>query len=351
MKIGIFTLRSVKPLHPRVAAFLEYFDEKGWMCDIIPGSMHRIFSRVNWLSLFFYDRWSVFKNKNKTTDYDLILINDLKLLPLARHAKKNNKTVIYDTIDNNVALRGYSLLKKIPVAKFFSKRILSHYSNNEKKLASLYCDIVIVNSKALLNYFNNRAELLYYYSEFERSSVINDSRNRLAFIYLGEFSEEKGAEEILELRKKMNTELFIFGSCSSDKLRKEIQAQNISHIPRISQMELLLQIEKLMETWFLAGLSFIKPVHLSYATQEANKDIDYLALGIPIIGNHRIPTAEKIDAGCGVFIDNESGLFQLEKNENFKHSVSDNCKHYYRKNYSKDLFRIRLDGIFSRYMK
>ncbi len=66
MRIGVFTLRSIEPLHPRLAAFTEYFDENSLSYDLIPGYRHAVFSRLNWTSFFFFDLWSVFKNREKT---------------------------------------------------------------------------------------------------------------------------------------------------------------------------------------------------------------------------------------------------------------------------------------------
>lgn len=350
MKIGIFTPRSIKPLHPRLAAFLEYFNEKGLAYDLIGGYQHKIFSRLNWLSLFFFDNWSVFRNRNKTADYDIVIVNDLKFLPLAKEAKHYNKIVIYETIDNNVALRSYSLKKKIPLAGLFMNYIIHHYSAKEQRLALDYCDERIVNSKALLSYFNFRAQLLFYYSSFEDMSMVNDSRKETALLYLGEFSWEKGAEEVLELRKKLDLNLYIFGTVRSEQLRAQLTGEKIFHTERISNAELREKLAVLIEKWFLAGVSFIKPVHLSYATQEANKEIDYLALGIPLIGNHRPPTQEKIEAGCGIFSENDHDIEKFMNDHEFRKSLSENCRRYYQNNYSKEQFRRGLDRVFGKYI-
>lgn len=350
MRIGIFTPRSIKPLHPRLAAFLEYFEEKGLRYDLICGYRSRIFSRINWISLFFFDNWSVFKNRKKIKDYDFVIINDLKFLPLARMAKKRNKRVIYETIDNNVSLRSYSLRKKLPFTGLFMNSIVRYYSEKERNLASEYCDEIIVNSKALREYFNNKAELLYYYSSFEDIPARNDSSKKTALLYLGEFSKEKGATEVLALKDKLDINLFIFGSVRSEELKKMLNNSKVFQTERISHMELREKITSLFDEWFLAGVSFIKPVHLSYATQEANKDIDYLALGIPLIGNHRLPTKEKIEAGCGIFPENEIDLKRLLIDIEFKKTLSANCIDYYHNNYSKQQFRKRLDTMFGKYI-
>jgi hypothetical protein len=347
MKIGIFTLRSLSPMHPRLAAFTEYFKEKNIPYDLIPAQKHPIYSRLNWISLFFFDNYSILKNSRKIADYDLILINDLKYLPIARYGKNQNKSVIYDTIDNNVFLRAYSLRKKIPFTGFFMKNIISHFSKKEINYAMHYCDRIIVNSKALQEYFAKKADLIYYYSPFENIGAVNDCKKQPALLYLGEFSDEKGAEEILKLRERLEIELFIYGTVSSVTSRNAIlKCPQIKHSERIDYAMLTLQISELFKKYFLLGTSFIKPVHQSYATQEANKDIDYLALGIPLIGNHRKPTEEKILAGCGIFVENEKDMKRLLGDKNLRNLLSGNCKDYYFRNYSKEIFRKGLDKIF-----
>jgi hypothetical protein len=352
MKIGIFTQRALAPMHPRLAAFIEYFKDKNITYDLIPAQKHILFSRLNWLSFFFFDNYSVFKNRRKTEDNDLVLINDLKYLPIARYGKKQNKSVIYDTIDNNVFLRAYGLQKKIPFLRLFMKKIISHYSGKEIRYALDCCDRIIVNSKALQEYFGRKADLLYYYSPFENIGTANNSKKQLALLYLGEFSDEKGADEVLNLREKLGIELFIYGKVNSITIRTAIlNCPHIKFSDRIDYSLLIIQIRELFKKYFLLGVSFIKPVHQSYATQEANKDIDYLALGIPLIGNHRKPTEEKILAGCGIFPENEKDMKRLLLEENFRNLLSENCKDYYSRNYSKEIFRKGLDKIFGNFVK
>jgi glycosyltransferase involved in cell wall biosynthesis len=351
MKIGIFTPRTLAPMHPRLAAFTEYFNEKNISYDLIPTKKHSIYSRLNWISLYFFDNYSILKNRKKIADYDLILINDLKYLPIARYGKHGNKSVIYETIDNNVFLRAYSLRKKIPCTGLFMKRIISRFSEKEIRLALDCCDRIIVNSKALQEYFIKKTDLLYYYSPFENAGIVNDYKKLPALLYLGEFSAEKGAEDILRLREKLGAELFIYGNLRADNLRAAIlNCPHIKHSGKIDHTDLITQIKGLSEKYFLLGASFIKPVHQSYATQEANKDIDYLALGIPIIGNHRKPTEEKILSGCGIFAEDEDGLKQLLSDENFRNVLSGNCYDYYSRYYSKKNFREGLDRIFGNYV-
>jgi glycosyltransferase involved in cell wall biosynthesis len=65
-------------------------------------------------------------------------------------------------------------------------------------------------------------------------------------------------------------------------------------------------------------------------------------MGIPIIANHRKPTKEKIEAGCGVFIDDDIGIKKLLNDEHFYQKISDNCIQYYSKNYAQEIFEKKL---------
>lgn len=351
MKIGIFTGRLLDPLHPRVGSYIDFFEKRGLDYEIVPPSKNRILSRINWLSLYFFDLYSVYCHRKKLVLYDLIIIQDLKYLPLAKLAKKKKRKVIYETLDNNVILREYQLLKKFPILKIFSKAIIKSYIRKEKKIAFTYCDKIIVNSKTLVKYFDDRADLIYYCSSFETIGIKNNVKLNPALLYLGEFSYEKGAKDVIKLQQNLGIELYIFGTIRNSSLSEAVFKNNlIHHVNRISHKELILEIEDLCKKYFLIGTSFIKPVHLSYATQEANKEIDYLAMGIPIIGNHRQPTEEKILSGCGIFIDDEQSLRHLISDEDFRDKLSVNCMNYYSRYYSYSNFNSAMDNAFSQFI-
>jgi hypothetical protein len=351
MKIGIFTGRPLNPLHPRIGSYIDFFEKRGLNYEVIPPSKNSILSRINWLSLYFFDLYSVYCHRKNLAQYDLIFIQDLKYLPLAKLAKKKKRKVIYETLDNNVILRGYQLLKRFPVLKIFGKAIIRLYIRKEKKIAFSYCDKIIVNSKALVTYFDGRADLIYYCSSFETIGIKNNVKLKPALLYLGDFSYEKGAKDVIELQQNLGIDLYVFGTIRERSLSEAVSINNlIHHVERISHEELVLKIEDLCIKNFLIGTSFIKSIHLSYATQEANKEIDYLAMGIPIIGNHRQPTEEKILSGCGVFIEDEPGIRQLISDEDLRYKLSVNCKDYYYGNYSIDNFNSETDNIFSQFI-
>ena len=350
MKIGIFTGRLLDPLHPRIGSYIDYFEKHGLKYEIVQPEKNPILSRINWLCLYFFDLYSVYSNQKKLKLFDVIFIQDLKYLPLAKLAKKQKKKVIYETLDNNVILRGYQLLKKLPFLNPFNKAIMRFYAMKEKKLAFSYCDAIIVNSLALVKYFDNRPHLVYYCSSFETILGKNNAKLNPALLYLGEFSFEKGADDVLLLQQRLGIELFIFGTISNNSIMDSVlRNKMIRHENRLSHKELVLKLEVLLKQYYLIGTSFIKSIHLSYATQEANKEIDYLAMGIPIIGNHREPTEEKILSGCGIFIEQEQQLDRLISNENLREKLSLNCINYYTGNYSSTIFNSAIDKTFSQF--
>jgi len=351
MKIGIFTGRVLDPLHPRIVSYMEFFEKRGLSCQLVPPVKNRILSRINWLSLHFFDLYSVYYQRKKVSLFDIVIIQDLKYLPLSRYAKELNKTVIYETLDNNVSLRAYQLFKKLTFLKPFEKSIISAFTRKEKKYASHFCDKIIVNSKALVKYFDGRADLIYYSSSFETIGIRNNVKLNPALLYLGEFSYDKGASEIIELQNKLGIKLFIFGTIRADSLSEVVMVNKmIHHVYRLSHEELSLKIEDLFKNYFLIGTSMVKPVHFSYATQEANKEIDYLAMGIPIIGNHRQPTEEKIVAGCGIFIEDDKGCGEIMSDEGFRDKLTKNCKDYYSMYYSYDHFTKAMVDAFSPFL-
>jgi hypothetical protein len=148
---------------------------------------------------------------------------------------------------------------------------------------------------------------------------------------------------MLQLQRETGRPLFIFGEIAGAEIRKELNRQAaVSIHPRLASAELREQLLQLRARFDLVGLSLIEPVHHSYATQEANKDIDYLALGLPIIGNHRATTAEKIEAGCGVFYDDQDAVTQLLQEPAFRHGLAARSRAHYEGHYAFGLYRTQL---------
>jgi hypothetical protein len=318
----------------------------GWEVSFINNSEHNgsLASRLNWLTLWFFDIVAIRKSKTSIKNFDLIVINDLRYLPLAKHAYQINKTVIYDTIDFNVHLRLYQLIHKIPFIIVFKKLLQLLFSKMEIYYASRYANAVTVNSKALFDYFDSKATILYYSSAFEDIDIKNDANLPMALLYLGAFTEEKGATEVLEIQRQLKAPLFIFGQTSLGTKEMLDGINEVYFTEKLSVESLKAELTSLLRSYFLVGFSLIKPAHFSYEVQEANKDIDYLALGLPLIGNRRLPTQEKIEAGCGVFYD-DINLSDKLKDLRWRKSSTAACIKLYDQNYSKALFIQKLNQV------
>jgi hypothetical protein len=353
MRIGIFTPRSLHPLHPRLMLLAEFFRKKGLEPAFINQSNYapNFFSRINWLTLWFMDMYAVNKCKRYVKDFDIVLVTDLKYLSLARYARRHGKIVVYDTVDHNVYLRFYQLEQKVKAIRLFKGMIIPWFKRVEKRYAFRYCDEIMVNSNALAAYFEGRAHTLYYCSPFEAIMTQNNPQRAPALIYLGIFSYEKGAREIMELQSRLSLPLFVYGNVSEIELKHKIEnLDQVQYVPRINVEELEKHLVDLLNRYYLIGFSLIHAAHYSYEVQEANKDIDYLAMGIPIIGNHRLTTKEKIDAGCGIFFDDER-LREKIHNQLHRKAWSAKAKAYYNEKYSFRLFYRKLEDIFGRYLR
>jgi hypothetical protein len=349
MKIGFFTPRSVNPLHPRLVAFREFFQRAGLQPEFIHQSDYKpsAGTRINWLALWFFDLYAVDRCKPFVRDFDIVFINDLKYLPLAKYAKKLGKVVIYDTIDHNVYLRFYQLERKIKASRLFKFVLIPLFKKLERKYAFKYCDEIIVNSDSLNDYFYGKAHVLYYSSPLENLNMANDPQKKTALLYLGGFTRDKGAQEVLDLAKTLNLKLFVFGP-AEEKLLTALTGESITYQPKLSSENLRLELEKLMKLYFLMGFSLIKAAHYSYEVQEANKDIDYLAIGAPIIGNRRMATRVKIEAGCGFYYD-DAALADKTADYSLKAMLTQNCKTLYQTKFASGLFNAGLEAIMRKY--
>lgn len=294
------------------------------------------------LTLGFYDIFVILKIP-KIFKFDIIYVQDMLYLELLFFARIFGKKVIYETLDNNAHLNYYHLCERNALFKKISI-LLRFLIGVERFYASRFAHKTIVNSKALKEYFHNNAELLFYASPLESLIEKNNAHNKeVAFLYLGWFTPMKGAEEILELIKKENKKLYLFGTISDKALRERVFAiPNIVHKMRMDSATLRTKLQEILKKEYLIGLSLTLPINLSNATQEINKDMDYLALGIPILGNHRIPTKEKIEAGCGFYLEETERLHRIYQDADFRSNLSEQCKAYYAAHYAKNLYRGQL---------
>ena len=348
-KISIITSFPISIPHPRVELEKKALVEAGFEVRVFsfpekPVYLERLW---NYLSLNNYKK-HVFKEvTNSISDEDLIILYDYALLPTVLSIKKKKKKVIYESIDNMVHLNFHEIERHFPVSRLFKNLFISYYSSKEKKWAAA-CNGVIVNSKSLVKYFHPvKSTLNYYCSPFESASIITEYPADAALLYLGLLSKDKGAMEMLDLQKLLEIPLYIMGDIRDESLKDRIlENEQVFWKPRQSPAELKEFLDRLRSKYRLLGCSIIHPIHYSYATQEANKDQDYLALGIPIIGNTRIPTFEKIQAGCGLLHTDIDGIKALKINIELYKSLSAKCLEYYRVNYSYEEFRaILLDEV------
>jgi hypothetical protein len=344
-KISIITAFPITIPHPRVELERKVLTEAGHEVKILcfpqrPDLWQRL---VNYTSVNYFKKHLYRRILKSISDEDVIILYDFHLLPLARRLKKMKKKVIYESIDNMVHLNYHELLKHFPAASYFGSTIISHYSSLERRLAAK-CDGVIVNSKALAVYFIPvKTDLIFYSSPFENEGKNNPLPARAALAYLGFFSKDKGSEETLALQKELNIPLFISGDISDSEVIHKVQSNpEITWIPRQKPDLLKAYLVDLQLKYRLFGCSIIHPIHHSYATQEANKDQDYLALGIPIIGNTRVPTYEKISAGCGVLYTNPENIRKLIENTGEYDNYRNKCLEFYNQHYSYNKFRDSL---------
>jgi len=344
-RISIITAFPITIPHPRVETERKILAEAGYEVKVMsfprhPGMVERI---VNYTSLNFFKRHIYHEILKSIRDEDIIILYDFQLLPLVRRIKKRNIKVIYETIDNMVHLNYHFLARSLPFIRPAKRIILSRYSDIERKLASEAAGI-IVNSKALTNYFQPvTTSLIYYCSPFESENRSVNFGSAPALLYLGLFSSDKGSRETLTLQSKLGIPLFILGDIKEKELISEVlQIPGVVWEPRQTPEMLGIRLKELRAEYRLMGVSIIQPVHYSYATQEANKDQDYLAMGIPIAGNTRMPTYEKIQAGCGVQYTEIEEIKKMAGDTEKYDKTSQMCLRYYDQNYSRQLFREKL---------
>lgn len=347
MKVGIFTPYPLDPIHPRTEMYLSFFHRKG--IDVtIEHSVKKPGILISWLSKVFinmFDFQAVFSLAKEINKYDVVLIQDLKYLPLAVLSKVKKRRTVYETLDNSVYIRVHSQKEKFfyPVIKLLTPL----YCLMEKCFARFFTDSIVVNSEALGKHFHHKSELIFYASPFESAGILNNFMNPPALLYLGAISPDKGIHEILTLINHYKIPAYLFGDCPDDLVRNAIGSDPlITWKKRMNSGSLKQELELLTQNFFLIGLSLIRPVHYSYATQEANKEIDYMTMGIPFIGNHRKTTQEKITAGCGVFLDDADAIAALLNDPENRRVKAGNCQDYYNRHYSVRLFEAKVASIF-----
>lgn len=293
---------------------------------------------INKLFLGFFDITSSFKLIKDIRKYDLVWIEDIKLLPLCIFAKLLGKKVIFEEQDYNPSLLFYFLTKKYSLLKYF-KIIVYLVSIIEQIISKLFTDKIVVNSEFLKSHFY-KSELIFYASALE-GITNNINSKKIGFLYIGCFCKLKGADEILDFMANHREPLFIFGEIPEPDILKEVKSNDsIRFIERLPGNSLKVQLKAILLDYFLYGFSLTKGVCKNYKTTELSKEADYLALGIPIVGNDRGTTADKIEACCGMYLKD----FTMPSQE-LKEFMSNNCKFLYNRKYSSKIFEQKINNL------
>jgi glycosyltransferase involved in cell wall biosynthesis len=335
-RVNILTPYSLDPIHPRTEMLRDVLREAGHEVQLIPVRRKRLDELVSRATFKMFNPIGTLRHLRRAIDCDVLLIQDMTLLLALPFAKLRDTRVVYETLDHCVDLRlhSQSVLRTTGL-----ERLLRPLGQAAERALAAGADAVVVNSDSLHEYLGERARTLFYASPLEHLGVENAADRPPALLYLGFFSRDKGACEALDLSERLSIPLFVFGTIpESDVRERAIRAHNVSVVQRIASTDLRDALQALLSRHFLLGLSMIHPVHYSYAVQEANKDIDYLALGVPIIGNRRAPTAAKIEAGCGVFADDGARLEHVLHDAGERRALSARCREYYAARYARDIF-------------
>ena len=338
--------RNGNPMPPRTQMILDILGQNYDVDLIDVKPIENWTRRINYLSLYYFDLVNSRKLRKHLKDYDAIMIKDLQFLPLAKVAKKMGKFVVYETLDFNPQLRYYGLslqfpwMNKMPWIKEKAEQI-------EKQFVEKYVDQIMVNSDALKEHFGKDAIVNYYSSPFEKIDASNRADRPVALLYLGHFSREKGGDEMLDLQQKYKLPLYIFGGVEQMDLQKRIESvKQIKHFERLPADDLARELGIVLNNYYLFGLSLIHNANESYAVQNANKDIDYLSMGIPLIGNHRKTTEEIVQQGCGFFVENAEQIIKLEQER--KQDLTNICRQFYQNTFSNNQFAKNLLKTFDK---
>jgi hypothetical protein len=334
LKILIITPYHMNPPAPRIIKEIEILEKN----NINVKLLHSL-QEQNFITRNFYLKKQI--KKLNINSYDRILIFDLLTLIFLYKLLPKEK-IIYEVLDSFPEYYCYKICKRNKFLYDFCKNILN-------KMEQFYCakvNNIIVNSYILskrLKQYNKNTYFIPYTSSFENLEVKNNPNNPEAFIYIGLFSKEKGAKDIIEFAKKYSSKkIFIIGDIKYKFDTNKFQ--NVFIYKRMNINDLTKKLKELIKQYFLFGFSLITTENESYAIQEANKDIDYLSLNIPIIGNKRLATYEKIKKGAGILINN----FDLNISYEQKVDFIKNCQNIYNKFYSNEIFEERIIEVVSK---
>lgn len=332
--------REVK--HARMLYEYEVLQQSGYEVEILfaQRKIGLIYEILDLMTFKFFSWRQIINGVKVSKDFDFILIYGLCMLPISLLIRDSKTRLVYQTLNDDVSYTLFELSIRSSLIKPITPFLDWLMRKVELKLAKR-TRCILVNSKSLKEYLKG-AKLNYYTSPFEKVQLAINANKPYAILYLGQLREEKGSHAIERVIKKYELPFIFFG------VAKDAHTKSLELLPKsqfMGNMEfdsLCENILAISDQYNLIGVSLIEPVHHSYATQEANKDIDYLALGIPFIGNTRLPTLEKVNAGCGVFEEDFLTLLNFEQYERYSH----NSLEYYQKYYSNVVFTQRFLSCF-----
>ncbi|MBK7788625.1 MAG: hypothetical protein IPJ54_08630 [Saprospiraceae bacterium] len=347
MKVVIYTMQLSAALPPRIKLEKELLEIAGHQVEVCgspyPKSAMKLSDKLFYYCTLSYFRWDLIRlYAKKNYNAEIAIVYDLSLLPLIKKIRPTYKRLVYETLDNNVALTFFHLKKKYPFIKPFEHWVRKWVSSYETNTIQKYTDHLLVNSQYLKEIFSKitACSVNIYASPFEnfRKKQALGRGDKPALLYVGIFSEDKGASDVLELQKELDVPLYIFG----DKKFTLPALKDVHWSDRMPLERLYDELLKLSLTYRFVGLSLIRSSNDSYANQEANKEADYLSLGIPFIGNQRRTTEEKIQAGVGCFLHEKNKIEQLIFDQRVYEEISSKALDYYTHNLSIAEFKARL---------
>ena len=326
-RVIIFTANSIEKIHPRIEMQQRILEENGFEVRVVRTETRRegpLWEIINLFGLKYFKFRAIKRFSSQIGECDIAHIYDLQLLPLAKKAKRSGKHVIYETLDDNVFLNFHAVSKKIFIIRPFKKLITGMMSRWERNFSGNHCDRIIVNSPNLLEKFvKEKVDYIPYTSPLEGLGIEGyDAEKETVFLYLGKLTVSKGTREYAHLLKQHKLQLFFFGKAYDKESVDLTVADSVHSCGNLGMKDLRTELRKLFERYNPVGLSIIIPENESYALQEANKDIDYISMGIPFIGNERKPTMEKIRKGTGVLWNEDHAVSDLLGNRN---AIYDQC--------------------------
>jgi hypothetical protein len=351
--LKVFTVFKSNPLHPRLEMQMNWWKQNGILVEVYflepeKGIFYKFLNRL-FLKTVRWDLVQKFKSEIKPNDR--VLIYDFSLLPLAKIAVNKNATVFYETLDDNPYLYQAAFEKKGKLFSWLKPIILPWLINREQNALEKYVQKVIVNSPNLLKLKSTNCYLLPYSSPFESVKRVGYQDGLPAcFIYIGKLTTTKGAREYKELVESCKLDFFFAGEARDDFSKKWIDSlPKKCFLGYLNSNELSEKIIELQSNYNLIGLSIIWPENMSYALQEANKDVDYMCLEIPFIGNERVPTFEKIKAGAAVLFSDLNSINKLITNKRNKYTeVQEVQKSYYEANFSTLYFFSVMKEVYDK---